>query len=354
MMNGKVTRQPEGTLRVGAAHAASAMLDAEAGVRSAQQWIRMASESGVKLLVFPESFIPGFPLWNALFKPINGHEFFMRLAQSSLLVDGPEIAAISEEARRCQLHVSLGFTERSPHSPGCLWNSNILIGDDGRVLNVHRKLVPTFYEKLSWNHGDAAGLRVISTRIGRIGSLICGENGNPLSRYALMAQGEEIHTSNYPPVWPFTDPRESGGYDLTEAIRTRAAAHAFESKTFVIVSSGFLDEASIYVIANGDDEAEAILRACPRSASMVVGPSNDVLSSICRDEEGLVHADVNLASLLPLRQHHDMAGYYNRMDLIRVTVDRRRPEPLTDAVSDDESAGCFGGRAEATPVSDDD
>ena len=323
-------RERERIVRVGAAHAASAMLDAQRGVTAARRWIRQAADEGVQLLAFPESYIPGFPLWNGLIRPIDGHGFFTRFAQQSLLADGPEIAAIADEARRCRMFISLGFTERSPNSPGCLWNSSILIGDDGAVLNLHRKLVPTFYEKLSWNHGDAAGLRVSACSLGRVGSLICGENGNPLSRYILMAQGEELHTANYPPVWPFTDPRTAEGYDLTEAIRTRAAAHAFEGKVFVIVSSGFLDEESISVIADGSSEAEEILHACPRSASMVIGPAGTPVSPVIRDHEGLVRADVDVSSLLPLRQHHDMAGYYNRMDLVQVSVDQRRPQPIQE------------------------
>ena len=89
--------------------------------------------------------------------------------------------------------VSLGFSESTEASVGCVWNSNVLIGRDGAILNHHRKLVPTFYEKLVWANGDARGLRVVPTEIGRVGMLICGENTNPLARYALMAQGEQVH-----------------------------------------------------------------------------------------------------------------------------------------------------------------
>jgi aliphatic nitrilase len=319
---------PTRRVRVAAAHTASPLLDKNACVDKACALIAEAAADGVQFLVFPESFIPGFPMWNALVRPIDGHDWFVRMARNSLRVDGPEMKTIADAAARHGVIVSLGFSELSPVSDGALWNSTVLIGDDGQLLNHHRKLVPTFYEKLTWNAGDAAGLRVVETPIGRIGGLICGENGNPLSRYTLMAQNEELHAANYPPVWPFKNPLGAPPFDLADAIRTRAAAHAFEAKVFVVVSAGFLDDAGFEVLAEGNAEREAILRASPRSTSMVVTPSGSVLGTPLTDEEGLVVADVELGSLLELKQHHDMAGYYNRMDIYRMQVDRRRPQPI--------------------------
>lgn len=313
---------------VTAVHAASVMLDKAASTAKACQLIGKAAEDGSRLVVFPESFLPGFPLWNALVRPIDGHAMFRRFADNSLRVDGMEMRALTEAAARHRIFVSVGFSEISPHSDGCLWNSNVLISDRGEVLNHHRKLVPTFYEKLSWTNGDGAGLNVVSTGIGRIGSLICGENNNPLSRYTLMAQGEQIHTANYPPVWPFRNPLGAPPYDLSDAIRVRAAAHSFEAKTFTIVSAGFLDEASLTVIADGNSDSEAILRACPRSCSMIVGPEGALRSEIRSDEEGMVHAQIDVTEVLEHKQHHDMAGYYNRMDIYSLHVERARPKPV--------------------------
>jgi nitrilase len=126
-------------------------------------------------------------------------------------------------ARAHGVVVSLGMTEGTEASVGCLWNSNILIGSDGAIINHHRKLVPTYFEKLVWANGDGRGLRVVETPLGRLGMLICGENTNPLARYSLMAQGEQIHMSSYPPVWPTRPAKDKGGYDLRRAIEIRAA-----------------------------------------------------------------------------------------------------------------------------------
>ena len=132
----------------------------------------------------------------------------------------------------------------------------MLISDQGEILNHQRKLVPTGFEKLVWTNGDGAGLRVVDTeRCGKVGALLCGENTNPLARYALMAQGEQLHISTWPPVWPTRrakteiseqEPKpgvsEGKQYDNLAANRTRAAAHCFEAKCFGVLCSGFMDK----------------------------------------------------------------------------------------------------------------
>jgi predicted amidohydrolase len=188
--------------RVAAAHVAPVFLDLAKTVEKAVSVIEEASRNGAQLVAFPEAFVPAFPLWSALQAPIYTHEWFKRLAASSPRCPGPELDQIAAAARRLGVFVSLGFNELSPVSVGCLWNSNVLIGDDGAILNHHRKLVPTFFEKLTWANGDGAGLRVTETRLGKLGMLICGENTNPLARYTLMAEGEQVHVSTYPPAWP--------------------------------------------------------------------------------------------------------------------------------------------------------
>ena len=171
--------------KVAAAHVAPVFLDTDRSVDKACSVIDEAAGKGARLIAFPEAFLPGFPVWAALEAPIRTHELFKALAASAALVDGPELARIRQAARRKGVFVSIGFTEGTRASVGCLWNSNALIGADGTLLNHHRKLVPTWYEKLIWANGDGRGLRVCGTELGRIGMLICGENANPLARFAL-------------------------------------------------------------------------------------------------------------------------------------------------------------------------
>src|SRR5262245_32061416 len=236
---------PFPVFKAAAAHVASVFLDPSATAAKAASVIAEAARNGASFVVFPESFLPGYPLWAALHAPIDTHAHFERFVLASVFADGPEIARIRQAAAQAGVFVSLGFSERDPASAGALWNSNLLIGDDGEVLVHHRKLVPTFYEKLVWNRGDGAGLRVAATSLGRIGALICGENTNPLARFALMAQAEQVHVSSFPPAWPTRPPLAGGNYDNRAANRIRTAAHCFEAKCFGIVAAGRFDEAAI-------------------------------------------------------------------------------------------------------------
>jgi len=175
---------------VAAAHVAPIFLNAKQTTEKACEIISAAGQYGIDLIVFPESFIPGFPLWAAISAPIHNHGLYTDFARESIRVPGPEILSICSAARDANIIVSMGIIESSAQSVGCLWNSKILIGTDGSIMNHHRKLVPTFFEKLIWARGDGCGLRVVESDNGKIGALICGENTNPLARFSLMAQGE--------------------------------------------------------------------------------------------------------------------------------------------------------------------
>jgi len=321
------TRYP--AYKVAAAHMAPVFLDLAATVDKTCAVIEEAARHGAQLIAFPETYIPAFPVWCSVRAPIYNHEFFRRLAANSMLAPGPELARIAAITRKCGVVVSLGFNEGTTASVGCIWNSNVLIGDDGTILNHHRKLVPTFYEKLVWANGDGAGLRVSDTRLGRIGELICGENTNPLARYTLMAQGEQVHISTYPPVWPTRDPKGGGNYNLAGAIRIRAGAHSFEAKAFNIVASGFMDGAMHDALADGDPEVARILESSPRGVSLVIGPTGDVISDVQADSEGILYAEINLADCVEPKQFHDVVGYYNRFDIFKLTVNRAANRPIT-------------------------
>ena len=313
--------------KAAACHIASVFLDSEATVEKGISFIREAAKNGASLVAFPESFLPGFPVWAALRSPIENHDFFRALAMQSVLRDGEEIARLCAAARESSIYVSVGISESTQASVGCLWNSNLLIGPDGRILNHHRKLVPTFYEKLIWANGDARGLRVVPTDIGRLGMLICGENTNPLSRYALMAEGEQVHISTYPPIWPTRPPTDNTGYDLRRAIEIRAGAHAFEAKVFNIVSSSLADEKLIAAVAKDDKRIREIIERSPKSMSMFLDPTGSVMGPVLSDEEGIVYGEIDTALSVEPKQFHDVVGYYNRFDIFDLKIDRSAREP---------------------------
>jgi aliphatic nitrilase len=314
--------------KVVAAHIAPVFLDTEQSVAKACSVIEEAAANGARLIAFPETFLPGFPVWAALEAPIRTHDLFKKLAASAIEIDGPELAQIRRTARAKEVFVSIGFTEGASVSVGCLWNSNALFGADGFLLNHHRKLVPTYYEKLIWANGDASGLRVSRTELGRIGMLICGENTNPLARFALLAEGEQVHISSYPPAWPTRPPGSSRNYDLAHAIRIRAGAHAFEGKVFNVVAASCVDQTLRHTIeASLGREALRILEESPPGISVVMDPTGTPVGEpLCRDE-GLLYADIDLSQSVELKQFHDVVGYYNRFDIFALTVDRSRRPP---------------------------
>lgn len=316
------------SFKVAAAHMAPIFLDLDATVAKTCSIIEKAAGNGAQLIAFPETYIPAFPVWSALRSPIYNHNLFRRLAANSMLVPGPELTRICSTARKCGIFVSLGFNEGTKASVGCIWNANVFIGEDGSILNHHRKLVPTFYEKLTWANGDGAGLRVSETRLGRIGMLICGENTNPLARFTLMAQGEQVHISTYPPVWPSRDPKDGGNYDLAEAIRIRAGAHSFEAKCFNVVCSGFMDKPMRQMLGKLDREAGRILDNSPKSVSMIIGPTGEPIGDVMCESEGILYADIDISACVEPKQIHDVVGYYNRFDVFKLTVDRSANRPI--------------------------
>ncbi|ETN46471.1 uncharacterized protein HMPREF1541_00656 [Cyphellophora europaea CBS 101466] len=378
---------PRPTVRVATAHLAPTLLDPAATTATILDTIAQASSQQASLIAFPESFLPGFPIWSALLPPTHHstHTFFTRFAEASVYADGPELQAIRAAAKKHRISVSLGFSEKARYSSGTLWNSNIIIDSAGEVRVHHRKLVPTFYERLSWGAGDGKGLETVAidvvdaakdAQIGtatshepsaasaptdrvNIGALICGENTNPLARYAMMAQGQDIHISSWPAVWPTRMPVATANddtgnatgknYDNVLANRLRAAAHCFEAKCFGIMSAAHLSEANIATLTAllpPDDEAtkktfDHALRHTSRAASMVLDPTGSPVPAwvvdaqgrreereMLREEEAVLFADLNLDAGVEGKQFHDLVGGYQRFDVFELKVDRTRREPV--------------------------
>lgn len=323
--------------RVAAAHISPVFLDTDKTVDKACSIIAEAARNGAKIVAFPETYISFFPIWSALRSPVYNHDFFRRAAAAAIRVNGPEINRIRSAAKKAEILVSLGINEGTDASVGCIWNSNVLINSDGRILNHHRKIMPTFWEKLVWACGDGAGLKVSETEIGRVGMLICGENTNPLARFALVAQGEQLHVANFPPVWPTHDvPKATGSYNLAAITRIRCGAHAIEGKLYNIVVSGYMDSSMRNTLSNGDINVERILDESHRGVSMVIGPTGEPISEVFQEEEGILYADVDLANCVEPKQMHDLSGGYNRFDIFKLTVNRERNRPIRFNDCDDD------------------
>ena len=255
--------------------------------------------------------------------PVQGGSWFERLYRASIDLPGPEIERICAAAQRAKVHVVIGVNERSVTSVGTIFNTILTINSDGELIGRHRKLVPTWAEKLTWANGDGSSLRVHDTRIGPLGVLACGENTNTLARFTLLAQGELVHVANYISL-PVAPP----DYDMVEAIRMRAMAHSFEGKVFTVVACSTIGEDVIEQLGL-DDQSRALLTR-PRSAfSGIFGPGGKLLSEPLIDVEGIAYATIDLGDCIQPKQMHDITGHYNRFDIFRLTVDRRPQTPVT-------------------------
>jgi nitrilase len=337
--------------RAAAVQAAPVFLDREATLDRMGPLVAEAAREGAELVVFGESFLPGFPVWNLVLAPVDQHQYFRALYENAVLVPGPQTERLADLARGHGVHLSVGVTERSPVSMGGLFNSNLLFDREGRLVNRHRKLVPTWAEKLTWANGDASDLRPVETDLGRIGALICGENTNTLARYALLAQGEQVHIASYPPAWPFRRTAAAKDYDLRRAIEIRSAAHAFEGKVFNVVAAAVLGDDAVELVARGDERVEDLLRSAPKPVSLVVGPNGDVCGGPLVGDEGIVYADVDIAESIEAKQAHDIVGHYQRLDLFSLRLDQRPQRPI-ELLDESDEAGFAAAGGAAAPEAD--
>ncbi len=312
------------SFKAAAVQASPVFLDTPKTIAKAVSLVGEAARNGASLIAFPEVFVPGYPYWNWITDPVTGSAWFERLSRASVLIDGPEVAALCAAAREHGVHVVIGINERSPISWGAIYNTLLFIDPDGRLLGRHRKLVPTWAEKLTWANGDGSSLLVHRTAVGPLGGLACGENTNTLARFTLLAQGELVHVASYISL-PVSPP----DYDMADAIRLRAAAHSFEGKLFTVVSCSTISEEIIKAMEQVVPDARARLERTSSAFSGILGPDGRVVGKPLIDDEGIVYADVDLGRCIQPKQMHDIVGHYQRFDVFNLQVNTAPQEPVS-------------------------
>lgn len=309
--------------KAAAVQAAPVFLNVEATVDKACSIIAEASGNGASLVAFPEVFVAGYPYWNWIMTPVQGSKWYEVLYKNSIAVPGPEVARICEAAKEHNCHVVIGVNERG-QSLGELYNTNLIIDNKGNLVGKHRKLVPTWAEKLTWTGGDGSSLKVYNTEIGPIGTLACGENTNTLARFTLLTQGELIHIANYISL-PVAPP----DYNMAEAIKIRAAAHSFEGKLFTIVSCSTIIQEIMDVMKEDVPNVEELLTRKNSAFSGIIGPNGAVIGEPLIDDEGIVYADIDLSKCIQPKQMHDILGHYNRFDIFDLKVNTAPKKNIT-------------------------
>jgi nitrilase len=299
-------------IHAAAVQAEPVVLDRQATTEKACRLIREAASQGANLVVFPETFIPVYPdihAWGpgmARFDTAPAKKAYARLWQNSVEIPGPVTDRLGEVARQARTLVVMGVNERSLHS-NSLFNTVLLIGPDGSLLGKHRKLIPTNHERMLWQMGDGSTLKAFDTPLGKLGCLICWENWMPLARYALYAQGEQLHLA------PTADDSEMA---IVNARHTAA-----EGRLFVISVCMLLRKSSY----PADFELRAELEQAPefleRGGSVIVAPDGRILAGPLWEQEGILYADLDLRRVVEERQLLDVTGHYSRPDILSLRFD---------------------------------
>ncbi|GAB4068431.1 Nit6803 family nitriliase [Ancylobacter sonchi] len=273
-----------------------------------------AAGRGAKLVVFPETFVPWYPYFSFVLPPVLSGREHLRLYEQAVTVPGPETEAMAAIARRHAMVIVLGINERDH---GSLYNTQLVFDADGSLKLKRRKLTPTFHERMIWGQGDGAGLKVVDTAVGRVGALACWEHYNPLARYALMAQHEEIHVAQFP--------GSLVGPIFAEQIEVTIRHHALESGCFVVNSTGWLTEEQIASVTPEPGLQNALRGGC---MTAIVGPEGRHVVPPLTSGEGLLVADLDLGLITKRKRMMDSVGHYARPELMHLVLDTRPAQPL--------------------------
>jgi aliphatic nitrilase len=298
-------------------------LNAEKTVDKTIAFVKEAADNGAQLIAFPEVFVSGYPYWNWIMTPVQGSKWYEKLYKSAITADGSEVKRLCDAAKEFNIHIVIGINEKGS-SFGEIYNTNLIIDNNGNLIGKHRKLVPTWAEKLTWTSGDGSSLKVYKTEIGPIGTLACGENTNTLARFALLAQGELIHIANYISL-PVAPP----DYDMAEAIKIRAAAHSFEGKLFTIVSCSTISQEIKDALREDVPDVDELLTRKNSAFSGFIGPNGAAIGTPLIDDEGIVYADIDLEKCIQPKQMHDILGHYNRFDIFDLRVNTAPTRNIT-------------------------
>ncbi|MEM9012913.1 MAG: carbon-nitrogen hydrolase family protein [Pseudomonadota bacterium] len=308
------------TVKVAAVQAAPAFLDLDASVAKAIALIEEAGAKGVDLIAFPETWIPGYPWWIWLGAPAWGMQFVGRYAANSIEVGSRHEMALREAVGRAGLHAVFGVSEKAG---GSLYMGQWFYGPDGAPIQRRRKLKPTHVERTVFGEGDGSHIAVQDTALGRVGALCCWEHLQPLTKYAMYAQGEQIHCA----AWPSFSLYLGAAYALGPELNQSASQmYAAEGQCFVVASCANVSEEMVEMLCDTPEKREFL--KVGGGHARIFGPDGSPLAEpIPETEEGLLIADIDLDMIAIAKSAHDPIGHYSRPDVFRLMFNDR-PNPV--------------------------
>ena len=309
-------------LKVALAQISPVWLDKKQTIQKIKNTIEEASKEKAELIVFGEALLPGYPFWIGLTNGATWNssvqkEIHAHYVQNSITIEKGELASICNLAKEHRMAIYLGIIERAQNRGGhSIYASLVYINQDGVIKSVHRKLQPTFDERLTWAPGDGHGLQVHPLKNFTIGGLNCWENWMPLPRAALYGQGEDLHVA----VWPGSDHNTK---DITRFI-------ARESRSFVISVSSLMQKSNF---PKETPHFDKIIKNAPdtlvNGGSCIAGPDGEWILEPVINKEGIFYETLDFSRVLEERQNFDVAGHYSRPDITKLHVNRDRQSTVS-------------------------
>lgn len=323
-------------VRVAVAQASSVFMDREKTVEKACRMIREAAAGGAELVAFPEAFIPGYPAYYTVGYETGAHEwtdFMIALQDNSIVIPGPETETLAETAREAGVHVVMGCNELDGRKGSrTVYNSLLFVSREKGVLGRHRKLMPTYTERIYWGRGDGSDLVAYDTDIGRISGLICWENHMVLVRAAMVYSGADFHAAVWPGNWKrgtdkLLDPDTENlgtGCNLQPLVRV----HAFEAGAFVLSACGCLGPEDFperwHYVRDGDH----VNYEWAAGGSSIVNPAGRYLAEPCFEKDAILYADCYANQIKAVKAVFDSLGHYSRWDVARLLLNKEGQEPV--------------------------
>ncbi len=329
-------------VKVAVVQAAPVFMDKQRTIEKACKLIKEAGRNRAELIAFSEAFIPAYPAYYTVGYETNPHEwtdYMIALQDNSIVIPGEDTEILGQAAKEAGAYVVMGCNELDNRQGSCtVYNTLLFIGKDGNVMGRHRKLVPTYTERVYWGQGDGSDVKVFDTDIGRIGGLICWENHMTLIRAAMIHRGEEFHIAVWPGNWKRGDTKlldadtspGGGGALLQSLIRV----HAFEAGAFVLSACGFLTPEDFPERWQYIRDGNHINRDWALGGSAIVNPAGRYLVEPNFEKDAILYAECYANQIKAVKAVFDSLGHYSRWDVAQLVIKR---EPRTPEIDSRES-----------------